>query len=153
MYQENLKYPWMYVDTVFCAFVRSCWMAYIASYWRSIKFNEFIARVQNKYYYIQEMLCVVIITMICSTLASSWNIQSFQRCIYPIEYIWCSAFFVKIIWKTVNYFHKKALSHTWNLSFFEILFFNSSSMLLHVIQFTTCNKNSSQQWTFNKRAT
>ena len=51
MYQENLKFPWMYVDTVFCAFVRSCWMAYIASYWRSIKFNEFIARVQNKYYY------------------------------------------------------------------------------------------------------
>ena len=33
--------------------------------------------------------------MIYPTLASSWKLQSFQRCIYPVEHIWCSAFFAK----------------------------------------------------------
>ena len=77
----------IYADTVICALVRSFasnnnerWMEHITSYWRSIKFNQFIAWVRNIYY---------------NKKRYALNFQSFQRCIYPVEHIWSSAF-VKI---------------------------------------------------------
>ena len=37
----------------------------------------------------QETLCVVTIAMICSTVASLWKSQYFQRAIYnPVEDLW-----------------------------------------------------------------
>ena len=97
MYQGKLKFPWMYVDTVFCAFVRSCWMAHITSYRRSISLlREYETNTTTRNVQ-QETQSVVTIAMICSTLASSWKFKSFQSCIYPVEYIWWSAFFAKIV--------------------------------------------------------
>ena len=54
----------------------------------------------------QETLCVVTIAMICSTLASLWKSQYFQRPIYnPVEDLWWSLYCENI--KPLSIFTKK----------------------------------------------
>ena len=148
------------------------WMARITSYWRSIKFNQFIARVRSNK--VQETLCVTI-AMTCSTLASSRIFQSFQRCIYQVEPIWWSLFLQKLL---VDFSQKSFITDvrpdckyfsTFTLKpflpliyiyiyiYMYIYIYIYIYILIHqactLILFNWHNKNfSPQQSTFNKRA-
>ena len=82
----------------------------------------------------QETLNVVTIAMICSTLASLWKSQYFQRPIYnPVEDLWwslyCENMLIKLR-KAVKYIHKKATSYmfAWALNT-PFLFEYSSNVL------------------------
>ena len=61
-------------------------MAHITSYWRSIKFNKFIARVQNKYY--NKKRCATI-AMVYSVFASIFSEVYLPGRTYIVQLFFC----------------------------------------------------------------
>ena len=68
------------------------WKLQITDRKRKILIEEKVSAFPKAWYQIkQETLCVVTITMICSTLAWLWKSQYFWRPIYnPVEHLWWS---------------------------------------------------------------
>ena len=120
----------------------------------------------------QETLCVVTIAMICSTLASLWKSQYFQRPIYnPVEDLWwslycenikplsiftkrlhlrCSHYFLKVLLLLIHqtcWTFKRFYFHVATHVMFQCSFISLTSIVFEVLEYL--KKRKLYKWLFS----